>query len=477
MRSLKTSLKKISKKWFKPARRKGLSSLLHHSLVIGTCILTATGLASRMIGFFYRIFLSRLFGEESMGIYQLIGPVLALVFSLSSAGLQNAISKFVAGKTAVHDYKASGRFLLVGFSFSLGLSLLCMLFVRHFAAFIAGRLLFEERCEPLLVIISLSFPFSCIHSCVNGYFYGLRKTAVPAFTQLTEQLFRVGSVFFITSRMLALGKAPSIRVAAAGLVIGECSSALLALSAVLLHFCRQRKGASRQSRYSRIAAGRTDISFRPVCRQILGFAAPLSANRLCLNLLSAIEAACIPAKLQVYGHSVSQSLRVYGVLTGMALPLIYFPGALTNSVSVLLMPAISEADSLNNQRRIRCAVRRCLSCCLFMGCACCCFFLSLGKSIGQFLYGSLLAGQFILMLSFMCPFLYLNTTLLSILHGLGKTGYSFFLNLTSLLLRLLFVFYAIPVFGIRGYLAGMLLSQIYTAFCCLFCLRRYLLPE
>lgn len=58
-------------------------------------------------------------------------------------------------------------------------------------------------------------------------------------------------------------------------------------------------------------------------RQILGFAAPLSANRLCLNVLQAIEAACIPAKLQVYGHSVSDSLSVYGVLTGMALPLIF----------------------------------------------------------------------------------------------------------------------------------------------------------
>ena len=71
-----------------------------NTLITGTIILTVTGLASRLIGFFYRIFLSRLFGEENMGIYQLIGPVMALVFSLSAAGLQNAISKFVAGETA-----------------------------------------------------------------------------------------------------------------------------------------------------------------------------------------------------------------------------------------------------------------------------------------------------------------------------------------------------------------------------------------
>ena len=78
-----------------------------NTLITGTIILTVTGLASRLIGFFYRIFLSRLFGEENMG------PVMALVFSLSAAGLQNAISKFVAGETATHDYKASLRILLV----------------------------------------------------------------------------------------------------------------------------------------------------------------------------------------------------------------------------------------------------------------------------------------------------------------------------------------------------------------------------
>ena len=43
-----------------------------HPLIFGTIILTATGLITRVIGFFYRIYLSRLFGEEGMGIYQLL---------------------------------------------------------------------------------------------------------------------------------------------------------------------------------------------------------------------------------------------------------------------------------------------------------------------------------------------------------------------------------------------------------------------
>jgi stage V sporulation protein B len=60
---------------------------------MGAAILTVTGLVTRIIGFFYRIYLSRLFGEEGMGIYQLLSPVLALSFSLTAAGFQTAISR------------------------------------------------------------------------------------------------------------------------------------------------------------------------------------------------------------------------------------------------------------------------------------------------------------------------------------------------------------------------------------------------
>ena len=95
-----------------------------HPLVIGTIILTITGFVSRIIGFFYRIYLSRLFGEEGMGIYQLLGPVLALSFSLTAAGYQTAISKLVAEQAATQK-KPSLRPLVLGLSISLPLSLAC----------------------------------------------------------------------------------------------------------------------------------------------------------------------------------------------------------------------------------------------------------------------------------------------------------------------------------------------------------------
>lgn len=432
-------------------------------LVTGTLLLTLTGFISRLIGFFYRIYLSRLFGEENMGIYQLISPVIVLVFSLSAAGFQNAISKFVAEKAARHDYKASMRIWLVGFLCSLSISAICSVLVYHFADFLSVYLLFEERCSPLLRIAAVSFPFAAAHSSINGYFYGVRKAAIPAASQLVEQIFRVCSVYLLSAYFIGTGRVPTVSAAAVGMVIGEFGSMLLTLPAACHHF--RRFGSS---------SSFPDQPLHVYSVQLLKFALPLSTNRLCINLLQAIEAACIPAQLQIYGHSNADALSVYGVLTGMALPLIFFPGALTNSVSVLLMPAVSEANSQQNHKAIHNTVRRCLSGCILLGGFCCLFFLCLGQFIGMHLFESRLAGHFIMILSFTCPFLYLNTTLTSILHGLGKTGFPFFLNMTSLLLRLFFVFFAIPIYGIKGYLAGMLLGQIFTTLCSLWSLRKYL---
>ena len=130
-----------------------------HPLIVGTLILTITGLLSRIIGFFYRIYLSRLFGEEGMGIYQLLSPVLSISFSLTAAGYQTAISKLVAEQTATQK-RPSLRPLAVGLSISLPLSLLCNLAVWQLADPIASHLLQEPRTASMLRILSFSIPVS-----------------------------------------------------------------------------------------------------------------------------------------------------------------------------------------------------------------------------------------------------------------------------------------------------------------------------
>lgn len=439
----------------------------NNPLVTGTIILTATGFLSRFIGFFYRIFLSRLFGAEGMGIYQLISPVLALSFSLTVAGMQTAISKYVAGEAASKDYKWSVLHLSSGFILSMALSFLCTIGIYCYADEIAVSFLLEERTAPLLRIIALSIPMATVHSCINGYFYGIRKTTVPALCQLSEQIVRVGSVYVIYYFCLKHNMTPTISFAVVGLVIGESASMIVSLIAVRAHF------------YHVVPANygflftRSLTDYIGASKRLLKLAIPLSLNRVVINFLQSVEAIFIPNRLISYGYDNAAALSVYGVLTGMSLPLILFPGAITNSICVLLLPIVSEADAADNVRTIKKAVHKSIRYGFLLGILFTGAFLVLGKFLGQFLYQSSLAGNFIIVLSFLCPLMYIASTLNSILNGLGKTGLTFLFSMLSLFVRLGFVFVGIPLWGIHGYLWGLLASQAVQTILCMFAVRKY----
>lgn len=423
-----------------------------HPLITGTIVLTITGMVSRLIGFFYRIYLSRLFGEEGMGIYQLLGPVTALTFSISAAGLQTAISKHVASETSTGDYHASARVVTVGLSASLVLSGLCTWFILQFSQWIAGSLLLEERTASMLRIIALSIPLGAVHSCINGYFYGVKKTGIPSATQLAEQLCRVACVYLAAHAADKLSVTPTINVAVIGLVIGEGFAMLISIAAILLRF----------RKLSRSGRTMSPANSHRTLQMLMSMAVPLSATRIVINLLQSVEAIYIPNRLQAYGYDTATALSVYGVLTGMALPLIFFPSAVTNSICVLLLPIISEAQESGKYQNIRRATRTAILFSSLFGGFCTLLFLAFGKTAGNLLFQSKLAGHFIMTLSFICPFLYLSATMSSILHGLGKTAVTFVLNVAALGIRLLFVFLLVPHHGIEGYLWGLLASHLST---------------
>lgn len=436
-------------------------------LITGTILLTVTGFVSRFIGFFYRIFLSRVFGAEGMGIYQLTSPVLALSFSLTVAGMQTAISKYVANETVSKDYRSSFSHLFTGFVLSMTVSVLCTIGIYCYADEIAHYFLLEDRTAPLLRIISLSIPMATVHSCINGYFYGIRKTAVPSLCQLAEQFVRVGSVFLIYFFCLQKNMVPTISFAVVGLVIGECTSMLVSLLAVRAHYAHVLP----QNYGPLLCFGTGSLTLAG--KRLLQLALPLSLNRVVLNFLQSVEAIFIPNRLMCYGYDNAGALSVYGILTGMSLPLILFPSAITNSICVLLLPLVSEADAGGNHRAIKKAVRKSVHYGFLLGIVFTSLFFFLGKLLGRLLYQNELAGSFIMILGFLCPLMYIASTLNSILNGLGKTALTFSYSMVSLMVRLLFVFFAIPVFGINGYLWGLLISQLVQTLLCMFAVRHY----
>lgn len=434
-----------------------------HVILKGAFILTAVGFINRIIGFFYRIFLSQAIGAEGMGIYQLIFPVYAMTFSIAVSGIQTSISKYAAAKNALQDKKGCRNVLFLGTSLSFGLSVLVAWFLYTYADPISSRFLMESRCASLLKLISWSIPFRSVHACITGYYYGLKKTSIPAVTQLLEQLTRVTASYLTYMILLERGLPVTPLIAVVGMVAEEVVSSLFSVTALLFHFMRSAKNSG---------SAQAQTGLMGQLRGILTLSIPLSGNRVLLNILQSVEAVCIPQRLHLFGLSASASLSVYGVLTGMALPLILFPSAITGSISIMLLPSVSEAQARGNRRQIISTIENALRYSLLLGILCTGLFLALGEDMGTLLFHDASAGSFILTLSWICPFLYLGTTLGSVLNGLGKTVTSFLQNTGALLVRILFAWFAVPAFGITGYLWGVLASELLTSFSAIYVLRR-----
>ncbi len=430
-------------------------NLSKHPIIAGTLILSCANILTRIIGFFYRVYLSRIFGAEGMGIIQLTGPVTAMAFALTGAGMQTAISKCVAA-VSEKERKKKHQYLYYGLSFVFVIALLCTYVVYKHADFLAVNFLAEPRTAPLLKVLSLCFPLSAAHACVNGYFLGKRKTGLPAFSQFVEQSVRVAVVYICCNSFLATGDIPSLSFTAWGVFWGEGAALTVTVLGLWL-------GSFKPSNGHHLIPHPANQD-KNIMLSLLKMAVPLSANRIAVNFLQSIESIRIPLMLQLYGLSAADALSTYGILTGMAMPVLFFPGAFTGALSAMLLPTISEAHSKGEREKIKTVTVNAAFFVVFAGLFFGILFFMFSDILGDVVFKEPLAAAYIRALCLLCPFMYVNGIFTGILQGLGKPMSIFFINITGLFIRLLFVFFLIPNMGIQGYLIGLLVSQLYSCF-------------
>ena len=420
------------------------------AFLTGTLLLTSTGFICRILGFFYRIFMSRTIGAEGLGIYNMVHPIFSICFAVCAGSIQTALSQYVAAN------QTRGRAVFrTGLVIAMGMSFLLAWVIYGNAGFLAEKLLLEPRCAPYLPVMAVSVPFAALHACINGYYYGMQKARVPAFSQVAEQVIRMGAVFLIASIWLESGRQITVSLAVYGHLIGEMASAVFTVFC-LGFFPPCKDGDSRR-------APAIPLSFGATAAPLMALALPLMGNRLILNVLGSAEAIWIPNRLMSSGLTNSEALSVYGVLTSMALPFILFPSAITNSMAVLLLPTVAEAQADGNEARISSMISMSLRYSCYMGVLCIGIFTIFGNQLGVSVFHDQNAGTYITILSWLCPFMYLATTMGSILNGLGRTSSTFFQNVFAMVIRLAFVLFAIPRYGILGYLWGMLVSELALA--------------
>ena len=122
---------------------------------------------------------------------------------------------------------------------------------------------------------------------------------------------------------------------------------------------------------------------------------PLTLNRILLNVLHSIESALLPGCLVTFGLSRKAALSQYGILTGMALPMIFFPSAITHAVSVMLLPGVAKQQADGTPEQISDTIRYTISFCVLLGTSAVFAFFFFGPWLGRFLFQNEEVGVFL----------------------------------------------------------------------------------
>lgn len=410
-------------------------------------MLTGAGIISRILGFFYRIFLSRTIGASGLGLYQLIFPVFGLCLALSASGIQTAISRFVASE------KNGRKYLYVGLFLSISISLLFVLFIHFFAPWIATEILKEPRTEQLLQVMVYAIIPACIHSCFNGYYYGRKISIVPSICQIVEQLTRVFGTLLIYYMLLEQGLPLEPIHAVWGMVISEVAGLFLNVTAFL--------GMKKEFYITESMKTKQQTSAFISTVKMLGMMAiPLTLNHVLMTLSHSLENLLLPQQLLAFGYTSDEALEHFGILTGMALSVIFFPSAITNSLSVLLLPRISETKAKGDMCVVLDTIKASVYCGITLGSLCTFLFLLSADWFGKYIFDNTLAGFYIRILSILCPFMYTSSLLSSIVNGLGNASLTLACNLTGCAIRIFSIWFFVPLYGMYAYIISMIVAAV-----------------
>nr|WP_307989399.1 polysaccharide biosynthesis protein [uncultured Niameybacter sp.] len=416
------------------------------ALITGTIILTLTSLATKVLGFIFRIYMSNIMGAEGVGLYQLIFPIYMLIWATSSAGISLAVSKKVAEHTA-HGRHADGlRTLKSALLLSVSIATLMSGFIFVTAPWVATHYIHEPRTALGLRYLFVCVPFMATACCIRGYFQGRQEMAVSGLAQVVEQIARMAIIFLFAGLYIPKGIEYACALGALGLCVGEFCSAFFTFT--MLQF-KKRK----------LPHSKVTLPYSNIIGTLITISIPITANRFLTSALSSIENILIPIQLQKYGMSSGDALGIYGMFSGMALPLLFFPSMVTMSISTALVPAISEAVAKKNTRVLHKTVSKSIQYSAVIGIGSCALFLTLGNEIAMACYGRPEVGELLRYLAIICPFLYLRDILTGMLNGLGLQRLTFKGNSIASIICIILILFLVPKMGIIGFVIALLIQS------------------
>ena len=415
------------------------------SVLTGTLLLTATGLFSQVVGFGYRIALSRLIGAETMGLYQLVMPVYSVLLSLTAVGLTVAVATLSARRYALGDLggvrltlrRALGCFFLL----ALPLGALVIAASDPISVYLLG----DARTRLGIVLLVPCVVLTGVENLHKHCFYGMGQVRPPAASETAEQLVRAGAVLTLLVVLLPRSEEGAVGLIVLGMVLCEICSAVT-LTLLLRRFWRREGPAAPKQTVTR--------------RQLLSIALPVGGTSLLGTLLGAANSVLIPARLVAGGADPARAMASFGVLCGMTLPLLALPTGFIGALCLVMVPDLARRTARGDRRAAGGFLDRVLSATSLLMAPAMALLAVVGPTVGAALFRDSRVGEYILPLAAGTLLGCWQSVLGGALNGLGLQGRGARNAIASDAVQLVCTWALVPQWGLGGFVLGFVLSGL-----------------
>ena len=415
-------------------------------------IMTATSLAMNLIGVWFSVYISNKIGTEAMGLFQLIMSVYSFSVTIATSGIHLAATRLVAeelGHNRPQGVKAAmGRCLCYSAFFGIGTALL----LYFFADWIGLTWLQNEQTILPIRVMALSLPFLAMSSALTGYFTGVRRVVKNASVQIIEQFVKI----FLTMILLSFVMPSGLQYACLSLIIAAIVSEMTSFLCSFTLYLRDRKCyESKQA------------SPKGIFSRLIKIALPIAMSSYLRSGLLTLKNLLVPIRLKKGGIPSSEAYAAFGMIHGIALPVVLFPSSFLASFANLMIPELTEQQAadpnISQSERIHFLINRMFQVSLIFSIGVAGIFLCFSHEISSLFCNNQGAEFYLILFAPLIPIMYFDNVVDCMLKGLNEQFSSMKYNVIDAFISVILVFTLLPIFGVKAYLFTIFVSEILNA--------------
>lgn len=307
----------------------------------------------KLLGLVYKWYLTNKegFGDKGNAIYSAGFSIYALLLTISSTGVPNAVARLVSENIAKRDYRGAHRILKIALATFAVIGLIGTMLLFFGAGYISNNWLMIPEAELTLVALSPAIFFVAITSVFRGYFNGRENMKATANSQTLEQLFKTVFTILIVE-VVGIFSGLNTNLMASGANLATTLATITSFLYLFMYYKVRREDLSKEIVSSRSYETKSIVG---TIKKILSVSIPMSLSSILTSINRNIDSATVKRGLQTF-LSEGEALKQYGILSGKVDTLVSLPLSFNIAFATALVPAITlskaKGDDITASKRI-----------------------------------------------------------------------------------------------------------------------------